>query len=137
VHSTCSALATEMAIGVKPPPLGIVMRNMLLALEYLLDLPLHLFLLAGPDYSEVVVRRTNPEIWDRAETTPAPNANVHGYGKIADIMRDMNALTGHLYLEALHMTRVAKEAYVLIGGNSPPANGCARRREHHGEPHHL
>ncbi|GAC1444979.1 MAG: nickel-dependent hydrogenase large subunit [Chloroflexota bacterium] len=119
VHSTCSALAIEMAIGVKPPPLGIVLRNMLLALEYLLDLPLHLFLLAGPDYSEVVVRRTNPEIWDKAEKTPAPNANIHGYGSIAAIMRDMNALTGHLYLEALHMTRVAKEAYVLIGGKFP------------------
>src|SRR5579859_2265026 len=29
VHSTVSALAIEMAIGVRPPPLGIVLRNML------------------------------------------------------------------------------------------------------------
>ncbi|MCA1724359.1 MAG: nickel-dependent hydrogenase large subunit, partial [Thermomicrobia bacterium] len=64
VHSTCSALAIEMAIGVRPPPLGIVLRNMLLALEYLLDLPLHLFLLAGPDYSGNIVRKTNPALWD-------------------------------------------------------------------------
>jgi len=119
VHSTASALAIEMAIGVRPPPLGIVLRNMLLALEYLLDLPLHLFLLAGPDYSENIVRKTNPALWDRAEKTPAPHANVHGYGTIGEIMTDMNALTGSLYLEALHMTRVAKEAYVLIGGKFP------------------
>ncbi len=119
VHATCSALATEMAIGVRPPPLGIVLRNMLLALEYLYDNPLHLFLLAGPDYSESIVKQTNPELLARAEHTLAPHASVHGYGSIADIMRDMNPLTGALYLEALHMTRVAREAYVLIGGKYP------------------
>jgi len=119
VHATCSALATEMAIGVRPPPLGIVLRNMLLALEYLYDNPLHLFLLAGPDYSESIVRQTNPELLARAERTPAPNAETHGYSTVADIMRDMNPLTGSLYLEALHMTRVAREAYVLIGGKYP------------------
>ncbi len=37
VHSTVSALAIEMALDIKPPPLAIVMRNMLLALEYLYD----------------------------------------------------------------------------------------------------
>ncbi len=119
VHATCSALATEMAIGVRPPPLGIVLRNLLLSLEYLYDNPLHLFLLAGPDYSESIVRQTNPELLERAERTPATNAEIHGYAKIADIMRDMNPLTGSLYLEALHMTRVAREAYVLIGGKYP------------------
>lgn len=119
VHSTVSALAIEMAIGVRPPPLGVVLRNMLLALEYLLDLPLHLFLLAGPDYSEAIVRKTNPALWDRAERTDAPHANIHGYRTIGALMQDMNALTGSLYLEALHMTRVAKEAYVLIGGKYP------------------
>jgi hydrogenase large subunit len=34
-------------------------------------------------------------------------------------MRDMNALSGSLYLEALHMTRVAKEAYAVIGAKFP------------------
>jgi len=119
VHSTCSALATEMAIGAKPPPMGIVLRNLLLAIEYLYDNPLHLFLLAGPDYSESIVRRTNPEVWSRAERTEAPHSGIHGYGTIGEIMRDMNPLTGGLYLETMHMTRVAREAYVLIGGKYP------------------
>ncbi len=119
VHATCSALATEMAIGVRPPPMGIVLRNMLLALEYLYDNPLHLFLLAGPDYSEQIVAQTNPELLARAERTLAPGSETHGYRSIADIMRDMNPLTGSLYLEALHMTRVAREAFVLIGGKYP------------------
>jgi hydrogenase large subunit len=119
VHATCSSLAIEMAIGVKPPPLGIVLRNLLLALEFLYDNPLHLFLLAGPDYSEHVVKNTNAELWDRAAQTPAPNANVHGYRMIGDIMTDLNPLTGGLYLEAIRMTRIAREAYVLIGGKYP------------------
>ncbi|MEJ7802088.1 MAG: nickel-dependent hydrogenase large subunit [Candidatus Limnocylindria bacterium] len=119
VHSTAAALAIEMACGVKPPPLGIVVRNLLLAIEYLYDNPLHLFLLAGPDYSEAIVSKTNPELYRRAESTPAPHSNVHGYSTIADIMKDLNPLEGSLYLEALGMTRVAREAYVLIGGKYP------------------
>lgn len=52
VHSITSALALEMAFPVIPTWLGIAVRNMLLAIEYLCDHPLPPFLLAGPDYSE-------------------------------------------------------------------------------------
>jgi len=55
VHATVSALALEMALGIVPPPLGLTIRNILLGIEYLYDHPLHLFLLAGPDYSEQLV----------------------------------------------------------------------------------
>src|SRR5215204_539453 len=119
VHSTCSALALEMAFGIHPPPMGIVARNLLLSLEYLYDHPLHLFLLAGPDFSEPAVRETNPELWARAENTPAPRKEVHGFETLAQMMTEMTPLTGKLYAEALHMTRVAREAYVLIGGKYP------------------
>lgn len=119
VHSVTSAMATEMALGVAPPPLGIVVRNLALASEFLYDHPLHLFLLAGPDYSEAVVRQTNPELWERALRTSAPQAVWHGYRTIGDIMVDMNPLTGKLYVEALHMTRVIREAYVLLCGKYP------------------
>ena len=119
VHSTVSALAIEMALDIKPPPLAIVMRNILLAVEYLYDHPLHLFLLSGPDYSEQLVNETNPEIVEKAKTTPAKNSALHGYKMMIDIMKDLNPLTGKLYIEALEMTRVAREAYVLIGGKYP------------------
>ena len=119
VHASCSALATEMALGVKPPPLGVVMRNLLLAIEFLYDNPLHLFLLAGPDYSESIVRKTNPEVWEKAEKAPARGEAIHGYATVGEIMKDLNPLEGSLYLEAMHMTRVAREAYVLIGGKYP------------------
>jgi hydrogenase large subunit len=119
VHSTASALSVEMALGIKPPPTGILVRNMLLSCEYLYDNPLHLFVLAGPDFSESLVKQTNPEIWDKAEKAPARYQNLHGYATIGAILSDLNPLTGKLYLEALRMTRVAREAYVLLGGKYP------------------
>ncbi len=119
VHATVSALAIEMAIGVSPPPLGVLVRNMLLSIEYLYDHPLHLFLLAGPDYSEQLVSTTNPALYEKAKKTAAKYSHWHGYQTIGDIMRDLNPLSGKLYVEALQMTRVAREAYVLIGGKYP------------------
>ena len=119
VHATVSALAMEMALGITPPPLGVVVRNLLLSIEYLYDHPLHLFLLAGPDYSEQMVTLTNPDLFQKAQKTPAKFEEMHGYSTIGEIMHDLNPLTGKLYVEALHMTRVAREAYVLIGGKYP------------------
>src|SRR5215203_1892052 len=69
VHSTCSALAIEMAIGCRPPKLGIAIRNLALALEFLYDHPLHLHLLAGPDYSSAMIGPTNPALLARARKT--------------------------------------------------------------------
>lgn len=119
VHSSCAALGIEMAYGITPPPLGIIVRNLLLSIEFLYDHPLHLFLLAGPDYSELLVKASTPSLWDKATKTPAKFAVIHGYKTIGDLMTDMNPLSGSLYLEALQMTRVAREAYVIIGGKYP------------------
>ncbi len=119
VHATVSALALEMALGISPPPLGTLVRNMLLSIEYLYDHPLHLFLLAGPDYSEQLVMATNPALFEKAQTTETRFGHIHGYKTIGEIMVDLNPLTGKLYVEALQMTRVAREAYVLIGGKYP------------------
>ena len=119
VHSTCSALATEMAIGCRPPKLGVAIRNLALALEFLYDHPLHLHLLAGPDYSAAMIEPSNPGLLARAHKTESRYAVVHGYATLGDLMEDLNPLTGRLYLEALHMTRVAREAYVLICGKYP------------------
>jgi hydrogenase large subunit len=119
VHSNCSAEAIEMAFGVAPPPFGIVMRNLGQAAEFLYDHPLHMFLLAGPDYSEVIVRATNPEVWELAASTAAPNRAVHGFATIAEVMTALNPLSGTLYLEALQVTRRAREMTVLAWGKYP------------------
>ena len=119
VHSTCSALAIEMAIDCAPPPLGVLIRNLALALEFLYDHPLHLHLLAGPDYSAALVEPTNPMLFGRAKKTEARHVGIHGYATIGALMEDLNPLSGKLYVEALHMTRLAREAYVLICGKYP------------------
>src|ERR687887_570785 len=119
VHSVASSLAIEMAFGITPPPMGLALRNIQLALDFMLDNPLHLYVLAGPDYSQVVVERTNPALWARAQRTEAPHADVHQYRTIADIMRALNPLTGKLYLEGLHATRGPREAYAVLYGKYP------------------
>lgn len=119
VHSVASSLAIEMAFGIAPPPMGLALRNIQLALDFMLDNPLHLYLLAGPDYSEVVVARTNPSLWERAQRTAAPHADIHGFHTIAEIMSGLNPLTGKLYLEGLQATRIPREAYAVLFGKYP------------------
>jgi hydrogenase large subunit len=65
------------------------------------------------------VRETNPEIWERAEQTRTRGREIHGYEFMSELMTDLTPLTGKLYLEGLHYTRLAREAYVLIGGKYP------------------
>ncbi|MBW3577279.1 MAG: nickel-dependent hydrogenase large subunit [Actinobacteria bacterium] len=119
VHSVASSLAIEMAFGIGVPPLGLALRNVQLGLDFMLDNPVHLYLMAGPDFSQVVVERTNPSLWARAEKTEAAHADVHDFRTIADIMRAFNPLVGKLYLEGLHMTRPPKEAYSILYGKYP------------------
>ncbi len=118
-HALCSALALEMTFEVRPPHFGIAIRNVLAAVDNLVDHPVALFLRAGPDYSEPVVRATNPELWARAESTPAPGAAIHGLRQISDIMTGLTRFTGVLSREALVMSRIAREAYVVAGGKYP------------------
>jgi len=118
-HAICSALAMEMTFGIRPPEFGIVIRNVLAAVENLTDHPSHLFLRAGPDFSEPVVRDTNPELWTRAQATAAAGQDTHGFTHVSDIMTGLTRFTGVLYREALAMSRTAREAYVLMGGKYP------------------
>lgn len=119
VHSTCASMALEMAFPVEPPPMAIVVRNLGETAEMLYDHPLHLFLLAGPDYSEAVVKSTNPEIWEKAEKAETSHKDIHGFSTIGEIMQALNPLTGKLYLEALQITRLSREACSLMYGKYP------------------
>ncbi|HIG65536.1 MAG TPA: cytochrome C [Methyloprofundus sp.] len=119
VHATASALCLEMALGLKPPKLGIVLRNLLLSCQYLNDNSMHLFVLAGPDYSQEIIESSNPEIWDKARNSHCQFKDVHGYTRISDIMVDLNKGKGKLYKQALKMVSVARQAYTLLGGKYP------------------
>ncbi len=119
VHAHCAAYAIEMAMGIKPPPLGTVVRNMEQAAEMGYDNPLHLYLLAGPDYSESVIKASNPELWPIAESWPCPSAHIHGFKKMSDLMVALNPLTGSLYREGLDFTRLSREIVVILTGKYP------------------
>ncbi|MDQ3293351.1 MAG: nickel-dependent hydrogenase large subunit, partial [Actinomycetota bacterium] len=119
VHATVAALAIEQAFGICPPPLGVEVRNLGEVGEMFYDHPLHLGLLAGPDYSTSIVSVTNPELVVRAESTLAPHGDIHGYRTIKDIMDALNPLTGKIYLEALEWTRVGRIMCMLMYGKYP------------------
>ena len=123
VHATCAAMALEMTFGVAPPPLALVARNLAAAAELFYDHCLHLFLLAGPDYSEAMVRQTNPALWKRAEGTLAPGAGVHGLVTVGEIMSALDPLSGALYREALEATRSGREIVSLLLGKYPHPAG--------------
>lgn len=119
VHATASALCLEMAIGCPPPPLGIVLRNLLLSCQYFNDNVMHLFVLAGPDYSREVVERTSPLLWDKARQGMASGYKLHGFRTVGDILEGLSKGQGNLYREALQMAAQARQAYSLLGGKYP------------------
>ncbi|MDQ3055270.1 MAG: nickel-dependent hydrogenase large subunit, partial [Actinomycetota bacterium] len=104
VHAHAAAYAIESAMGLRVPPLGTVVRNMQESAEMGYDNPLHLYLLAGPDYSEAVVKAANPELWPRAESWSCKNSHIHGFKTMAELMTALNPLTGSLYREGLDFT---------------------------------
>lgn len=118
-HATAAAMALEMACGVAPPPLAIIARNLGLCGEMISENTQHLFVLAGPDYCEAAVSRTSLSLWAKAQKTPAPGFEVHRMETIADIMRGINPMSGHLYLEALQMARLGREIATLMFGKYP------------------
>jgi hydrogenase large subunit len=118
-HSIASSMALEMAVPVKPPPLGVWVRNMGQAAGFLLDHAGHLFLLAGPDYSEAALSETNPDVFETATNTAAPHADIHGYETVGDIMTALNPWDGELYLEVLRKAREVLQLASLMLGKYP------------------
>jgi hydrogenase large subunit len=115
-HATCSCYAQNMAYGVKPPPLADWIVNLGEAAEFMFDHNLFQENLVGVDFCEKMVRDTNPGVWEKALRTAAPHASAHGYRTIADIMRSLNPFEGEFYLEALQMSRLTREMFVLMEG---------------------
>ncbi len=115
-HATCSVYAQNMAYGVKPPALAEWIVNLAEAAEYMFDHNLFQDNLVGVDFCEQMMRETNPGVLDRAEKTDAPNARIHGYRTIADIMRALNPFVGAFYREALQMSRLTREMFCLMEG---------------------
>src|SRR5438477_2539853 len=84
-HATCSVYAQNMAYGVRPPNLAEWIINLGEAAEYMFDHNIFQDNMVGVDFCEQMVKETNPGVWETAQKTEAPNAQHHGYRKIADI----------------------------------------------------
>ena len=115
-HCTVSCLNQNMAYGVKPPPLGDYAFNLAESADYMFDHAIFNDCMANVDYCEQMVKETNPSVLAKAENTPAPHSDIHGFKTIADIMRSLNPFTGEFYLETLQVARYTREMYCLFGG---------------------
>jgi hydrogenase large subunit len=115
-HATCACYAQNMAFGVRPPAMAEWITNLGEAAEYMFDHNLYQDNLVGVDFCEQMVRETNPGVLAKAEKTPSPHAEEHGYKTIADIMRALNPFTGGFYLETLQMSRMTREMFCLMEG---------------------
>jgi len=115
-HATCSVYAQNMAYGIKPPALGEWIVNLGEAAEYMFDHCIFQDNLVGVDFCEMMVKETNPGVWEKAKHTDAPHAKDHGYRKIADIMTSLNPFEGEFYRETLQMSRLTREMFCLMEG---------------------
>jgi hydrogenase large subunit len=115
-HATCACYAQNMAFGIRPPAMGEWIVNLGEAAEYMFDHNIFQDNLVGVDFCEQMVKETNPGVWDKAQRTPAPNAAIHHFKTIADIMRALNPFTGEFYREALQMSRMTREMFCLMEG---------------------
>jgi hydrogenase large subunit len=115
-HATCSVYAQNMAYGIKPPPLAEWIINLGEAAEYMFDHNIYQDNLVGVDYCELMVKETNPGVWEKALKTEAPHAKEHGFKTIADIMKSLNPFEGEFYRETLQMSRMTREMFCLMEG---------------------
>ncbi len=68
------------------------------------------------DFCGQMVKETNPSVYDKAKTTPAPNAELYGFKTIADIMDSLNSITGATFMESLEVSRYTREMFCLMEG---------------------
>ncbi len=115
-HAVCSVYGQNMAFGVRPPAMGEWIMNLGEAAEYMFDHNIFQENLVGVDFCEQMIRETNPSVWDKAQRTQAPNAAIHGYRTIADIMTALNPFSGEFYRQALQISRYTREMFSLMEG---------------------
>jgi len=115
-HATCSVYAQNMAYGIKPPNLAEWIINLGEAAEYMFDHNIFQDNLVGVDFCEMMVKETNPGVWEKAQKTEAPHAKDHGYRTIGDIMHALNPFEGEFYRETLQVSRYTREMFCLMEG---------------------
>lgn len=119
MHMTTASMALEMAWGLRPPPMALALRTIAECTETIWIHAAHLATRAGPDYCAPVMERTSPAVWRKALGALAPNAGLHGYETIADIMTAMTPLTGRYWIDTIPAGRRVMEMISLLYGKFP------------------
>src|SRR5256885_4523890 len=78
-HATCSVYTQNMAYGVDMPPMAEWIYNLGEAAEYMFDHSIFQDNLVFVDFSEKMVKESNPKLLEKAEQTDAPHASIHGF----------------------------------------------------------
>ena len=83
-HCTCSCLNQNMAYGVKPPKLGDYAFNLAESADFMFDHAIYNDCMANVDYSEQMVKETNPAVLAKAEQT---SGAARGHPRLQDDRR--------------------------------------------------
>jgi hydrogenase large subunit len=118
-HATASVMAVDMAYNAPPPPMAIGIRNLIEMAEEVYDGALGCGILEGPDYSEAITAKLNPDIMQKANQTKASRVESHGYTTIGDIMSGLNPVAGSLWLKCLNASKIGIKMLSLMGGKHP------------------
>ncbi len=118
-HALSSVNAVDQVYGVSPPPMGVLLRDLVHGAEQLYDSEVGVLNLEGPDYSEIAVKQFNPDWWSEAEKTKAERRDIHGFTTIADIMRALNPLSGELYIRSLLVQKAGHNMAAIFGAKHP------------------
>ena len=106
-HAITAALAVEQALGMHVPPNGLLVRNLILAGDFIQNHIRHLYLYALPDYF------LGPDI---APFIP------HSESDLRLSSRENTTMTEH-YFQSLDISRVAHAAFAVFGGKAPHGHG--------------
>ncbi|MHC4200152.1 MAG: nickel-dependent hydrogenase large subunit [Planctomycetota bacterium] len=118
-HAMASTMAVEMAYRSPPPPFAVAVRNLTQMAEEVYDGALGCGILQGPDYSEAMVSKFNPDAMAEADKAASPRADLHGYDTVGDIMRGLNPVSGSLWQSCLGASKVGLKMVSLLGGKHP------------------
>lgn len=106
-HAITAALAVEQALGMHVPPNGQLLRNLILAADFIQNHIRHLYLYVMPDYFR------GP---DFAPFIP------HSESDLRLSSKENTTMTEH-YLKSLDISRLAHAAYAVFGGKAPHGHG--------------
>lgn len=128
VHGIASARALANLYGIKPPPNGALLQDILLAIHMASDHMLHFYHLAVPDYVDfgaiLAYRGTDPQLKAVREWVRLKGPYLYTRRVPGDYLRDPSQalpLVAH-YLEALEVVSTGAQALAILGGKAPFAH---------------